>query len=113
MVRFDPRRPEQGPAFAFEQARLKALVADMDKIGAGASPEDLVGDVPLLDHWLVDQRPIPCLTGMATGHPRLVGQGRPIITSDLWLISEDRRWARTLSRWYRLGRPAGSARDTP
>jgi hypothetical protein len=39
--------------------------------------------------------------------PRLPGENRPIGTSDLWLMSEDRSWARTLSRWYRLGRPAG------
>ncbi|WP_374940423.1 DUF6634 family protein [Mesorhizobium sp. INR15] len=46
------------------------------------------------------------MAGLSTGHPRLVGEGRLIGTSDLWALSEDRAWGRTLSRWYRLGRPA-------
>ncbi|WP_394855537.1 DUF6634 family protein [Nitratireductor aquimarinus] len=42
---------------------------------------------------------------LATGHPRLVGRERSIITSDLQLLSSDQMWARTTSRWYRLGAP--------
>jgi len=50
------------------------------------------------------------LAELSTGHPVLPGQDRLIATSDLWLISEDRQWARTLSRWYQLGRPGGTVR---
>jgi hypothetical protein len=59
----------------------------------------------MLDQWMIAQRLVPCLAGRSSGHPILMGKGRPIATSDLWLISEDGQWARTLSRWYRLGRP--------
>ncbi|ANY81325.1 hypothetical protein BB934_26450 [Microvirga ossetica] len=46
-----------------------------------------------------------CLIGAASGHPLLPGTGRVIRTSDLWIMSEEFSCARTLSRWYRLGRP--------
>lgn len=107
MVAFSIRK-EQGPTFALELARLSALVADMEAIGCGLAPEDLVeGEAPLVDRWILGRLPVPCLVGLSTGHPRLPGENRLIGTSDVWLISEDRSWARTLSRWYRLGRPAG------
>lgn len=109
MLIFNPRKTKQGAAFEFESARLSALVADMEKIRIGTPPEHLAQDAPILDHWVVAQRPIPCLAGLSTGHPRLTGENRLIGTSDLCLMSEDRLWARTLSRWYRLGRPAGSS----
>ncbi|RWM39942.1 DUF6634 family protein [Mesorhizobium sp.] len=109
MVAFSIRK-QQGSTFALEFARLSALVADMEAIGRGLAPEDLVeGEAPLLDRWILGHRPIPCLVGLSTGHPRLPGENRPIATSDVWLMSEDRSWARTLSRWYKLGRPAGHA----
>jgi hypothetical protein len=74
-------------------------------------PEDLATDAPLLDRWLVAHRPVACLLGQSTGHPLLPGVNREIVTSDLMLMSRDHEWARTLSRWYRLGRPAGGARQ--
>jgi hypothetical protein len=99
------------PAFDFEQARLVALLSDMAMLRAGISPENLAVDAPLLDHWLVAVRPASCLVGRSTGHPLLPGVGRAIVTSDLMLMSRDHEWARTLSRWYRLGRPASETRQ--
>jgi hypothetical protein len=105
MVTFHSRK-EQDADFRKELARLSSLVADMEAIGNGAAPEDLVeGEPPLLDRWVLGHRFIPCLFGASTGHPLLPGDNRVIGTSDLWLLSDDRDWARTLSRWYRLGRP--------
>jgi hypothetical protein len=106
MVKFDPRRAEQSPAFELELARLSGLVADMEQIRLGRRPEHLVPDAPLLDRWLFGQRTTPCLVGLSTGHRRLTGENRAIVTSDLWLMAEDGTCARTLSRWYRLGRTA-------
>lgn len=97
-------------AFERELRRLAGLVADIERIRGGASPEALAGaETPILDRWVFGQRLVPCLAGLSTGHPRLPGENRLIGTSDLWLLSEDRNWARTLSRWYRLGRPADHA----
>lgn len=107
MVKFNPGEQDQGERFEVEFGRLSALLADMSALRRGAYPEDLAGgEAPALDRWLVAQRPIPCLAGLSSGHPRLFGTGRPIATSDLWLMSADNSWARSLSRWYRLGRPA-------
>ena len=110
MVTFDPRKPDQGAIFESQLERLSALAADMRKIGSGVPPEHLAEGAPILDHWVLAPRLIPSLAGLSTGHPRLPGENRAISTSDLWLLSEDGEWARTLSRWYRLGRPAESSR---
>jgi hypothetical protein len=93
--------------FRSETGRLKSLVADMERIGHGTMPDSMEGDhSPILNRWCLGSRVVPCLMGFSTGHPDLPGQGRLITTSDLWLLSEDMGWARTLSRWYRLGRPS-------
>ena len=107
MVKFYPGKRDQGERFELELGRLTALVADMSALRGGVSPEDLTdGEPPFLDGWVMAHRPIPCLAGLSSGHPRLIGSGRAIATSDLWLMSADQSWARSLSRWYRLGRPA-------
>ena len=87
--------------------RVKALAADLTLVLEGRTPERIAPrDAPVLERWFLARRAEPCLVGLSTGHPLLPGDGRPIATSELWLLSEDRMWARTLSRWYRLGRPA-------
>lgn len=99
----------ESPSAAFQRGmeRITRLAVDIERIHSGVSPADIAGsDVPILDRWIVGQRLIPCLAGLSTGHPLLPGENRMIGTTDLWLLSEDRTWARTLSRWYRLGRPA-------
>jgi len=48
-----------------------------------------------------------CLAGFAAGHP-LLGT-KHIATSPVWVLDPGLRWARTLSRFYRLGVPAGGA----
>lgn len=107
MIFFGQRGSERDPAFDFQLERLAALVSDIERVRDGVSPEMLVnGEAPILDRWVIGQRFVPCLAGLSTGHPRLPGENRLIGTSDLWLLSEDRTWARTLSRWYQLGRPA-------
>lgn len=107
MVKFDPRKPTQSLAFEYELERLSGLVSDMRELRSGTSVEDLAGEAPVLDRWVHGERPALCLMGLSTGHPTLPGTGRLITTSDLWLFSEDGTWARTLSRWYRLGDPLG------
>lgn len=106
MTLFGRRDGEQDRAFDYQLDRLLALVADFERVRDGASPEVLAnGQAPILDRWAFALRPEPCLAGLSTGHPTLPGQNRKIATSGIWLMSEDRTWARTLSRWYQLGRP--------
>lgn len=101
------QRDEPGADFVCERERLAALVADMESIRRGVPPHVMAGDdAPVLDRWVLSMRTVPCLAGLSTGHPKLAGENRLIGTSELWMLSKDRSWARTLSRWYRLGRPA-------
>jgi hypothetical protein len=72
----------------------------LDRFLAGSQP-----DAPILEDWRLALRPVKCLVGRSTGHPRLPGERRPIVTSEIFLISEEFGWARSYSRWYRLGRP--------
>jgi hypothetical protein len=106
MVVFSQGR-EAGELLAAETARVRVLLADMERILAGAPPETTVSEEPpLLDHWILGNMLTPSLVGLATGHPALPGVNRAIATSPVLLMSDDMTWARTLSRWYRLGRPA-------
>jgi len=94
-----------------EIERLLRLVNDLKAIrdSSGPAPSDLE-DAPILGNWERGARPAACLFGSVCHHPTLTGMGRPIGTSDVWVLAPDQGWARTLSRWYRLGLPrdAGS-----
>jgi hypothetical protein len=87
--------------------RLRRLADDLDRIAAGTAPTQTdLKNAPLLVDWQLTTRLTGiCLTGFAAGHP-LLGN-RKIVTSHLWALSPDLRWARTLSRFYRLGLAAG------
>ena len=113
MLIFDPERESRDPYFNTVLERLRALVADMEAVREGYAPAGLVGEPPLLDRWALGWRSAACLTGYSTGHPLLPGTERQILTSDLQLLSRDRQWARTTSRWYRLGEPSSSASLMP
>jgi hypothetical protein len=86
--------------------RLLRLAEDLRVIRDrnGPTARDL-SDAPVLNNWPREVRPVPCLVGYVSDHPRLPGTGRPVMTSDLWVLSEHQGWARALSRWYLLGRP--------
>ncbi len=89
-------------------ARLEELVADLEHIGSGGVPAQAKLDrAPLLDPVGIATRELPCLVGGNRGHPLL--HGPTIVTSELWVFAPELGWARTLSRFYRLGRRMPSA----
>lgn len=104
MLPFVPGQPVS-QLFLDELDRLKSIVADMEKIAVGVKPNEIVEgrDTPTLNHWGPATREVFVLTGASSGHPLLPGSDRPIVTSSLYLIALDGSWARTRSRWYRLG----------
>lgn len=104
MLIFRSGAPSQDEAFEQELMRLTSLLSDMARVGRGVRVEELARDAPILDRWSHGQRPTTCLVGLSTGHPSLPGNGRAIVTSELVMMSENGSWARTRSRWYRLGR---------
>lgn len=86
--------------------KIVAAAADLERLQAGWYPsqEDLADAVGLED-WSILGDPGSrgqILCGTSINHPAL--GSRPITTSNLLWISDDQRIARTLSRWYRLGR---------
>ena len=88
-------------------AKLRHLASDLDRIAAAAAPTAAeLAQVPLLVDWriVLDLRGL-ALTGFAAGHPRL--GARRVVTSQLWVLDPELCWARTLSRFYRLGVPEG------
>lgn len=99
------RGVEQSASFDKLLSKLDRLVVDMKSLRDGSLPEELAGvEAPILDRWALGLGNNIFLVGQATGHPKLPGENRLISTSELFLVSEDHGWARTLSRWYRLGR---------
>ena len=99
---------------ASEIARLEALLADLERIGSGNLPTPAeLAQAPLLDPFGFGTRELPCLIGGNHGHPLLCG---PVIkTTELWAFAPALGWARTLSRFYRLGRiavPGGDGQPT-
>lgn len=85
--------------------RLEPLLADLKRLAAEGRPPDL-SDAPLIDSYIVSAMPVTVLIGHITGHPHL--SGAVSHTSQLVLAAPQEGWARTLSRYYRLGRPGGT-----
>ncbi len=88
----------------FRRMRLRSLKLAM----LGPSRDDL-DHAPTLSHWIAIrdiQFGGAVLVGTPGGHPTL--QCALIHTSRLCGIAADQTWARTTSRWYRLGSPAGA-----
>ncbi|RWC29960.1 hypothetical protein EN850_12440 [Mesorhizobium sp. M8A.F.Ca.ET.207.01.1.1] len=106
MLRFGPNIDLDLTAFGDERVRLEALVADLWHVSLNQRPAlSVTRDAPILEEWRLALRPTLCLTGVTTGHPKLPGNRRAIVTSGLWMFSEQLGLGRTASRWYRLGRP--------
>ena len=83
-------------------ARARALLAGIEQ---GPTPKDLEA-APLLDLWqaaVAQSTGLPLLWGCVAGHPLL--RDGWIHTSPLIALGTDLGWARTRSRWYRLGTP--------
>jgi hypothetical protein len=102
-----------------EIACLESLLSDLEHLGNGGVPTAAeLAAAPLLDPWCLGTCTLPCLprnalhcrVGANRGHPIL--KGRFIRTTDVWALAPELGWARTLSRFYRLGRPMQSGEGT-
>jgi hypothetical protein len=96
------------PGPLVSQQDIARALADAKLLAGGAAPDaEELGQAPLLRNWrFVDNtnrgRGLR-LIGICRDHPILKGK-RQITTSHIVAIDLDRfRWARTLSRYYRLG----------
>lgn len=88
-------------------AKLRRLADDFNRVQEADFLTRL--DPPTrVDNWFVSPYPGFQLMGEVVGHPRL--PDGPFESSELYYINEERRLARTLSRWFRLGTPLVVAR---
>ncbi|MGB3486977.1 MAG: DUF6634 family protein [Xanthobacteraceae bacterium] len=93
-------------ALDHEIHRLRRLLQDLESLRAGQTPNrKQLAHAPVINDWRIIGRPEPCLAGKVTGHPN-IKNGHMAITTPLWLIAPMHGYARTLSRYYLIGRPA-------
>ncbi len=87
---------------------MKSLCADLEWLRAGVVRPSLdeLESAPLIDDYAFVQRGVTALQGRVTNHP-LIGT-TTAITSDLYVFAPDLGWARTFSRYYRLGSPSSA-----
>ena len=91
------------------QEPLIKLLHDIRDLRVGEMPRSLdLKAAPIINQWSYGLVPVRCLAGSVRGHPILGNMAR-IHTSELILVDPDRGWARTWSRYYRLGTPEGPA----
>jgi hypothetical protein len=83
--------------------RLRCLADDLDAIAEGRAPDaEILVRAPTLSRWSFFGAPDGVhLMGVVEDHPH-AGPG-PILTSMIFAIDPSLTWARTLSRFYRLG----------
>ena len=82
---------------------LRRLLGDLEQLRERRMPPpSALGDAPFIDEWSFAHRMAPCLAGYTEGHPTC-RSGRMARTSDLWVIAPEQGYARTLTRFYRLG----------
>jgi hypothetical protein len=91
-----------------QRVRLKALIADLKRLASGWRPDaTMLAEAPVIEDWYADHYPGTrnvCLVGKVTGHPVLGDQ--IVTTSPVVAIDPQYQWARSHSRFYRLGKRA-------
>lgn len=76
----------------------RRIADDLEDFASGATPHTTA----LIENWSRVRVTAFALQGFSYGHPRF-DDGRAIFTSQLIYADIDSGWARTYSRWYRLG----------
>lgn len=98
------------PHLARLACKLSALAEDLQQIARGEHPtERALREAPILMDWRVSLSPMPHLVGTVVGHPE-IADGRICRTSELVTFDPVSGYARTFSRFYRLG-PWTAERD--
>lgn len=86
--------------------KLTSLRDDLSAQLDGTGPDnEVLATSPIIDQWRIRYVPMPVIAGRVTGHPKIFDGA--VATTGIWYLQEDLRWARTLSRYYRLGEYVG------
>jgi hypothetical protein len=87
------------------EGSLTSLLRDVRYLRTGGMPRPAdLSAAPVIDQWSYGLVPARCIVGSVRGHP-ILGNSARIHTSELILIDPEHGWARTWSRYYRLGTP--------
>jgi len=86
-----------------EPERITAFLNHIASLSQGTPAPEVLEQAPFLDEWCaIHDIDTVILIGIVTGHPHLRHQARAR-TSLLFQIHPEQGWARTWSRYYRLG----------
>jgi hypothetical protein len=89
--------------------RLTKLLRDIRDLRPGEMPHSAeLRAAPFIEKWSYSFLPACCIAGSVRGH-LVLGNLARVHTSALIHIDPERGWARTWSRYYRLGVPEGAA----
>ncbi|MCV9961963.1 hypothetical protein OIU34_08615 [Pararhizobium sp. BT-229] len=91
----------------FDPGVGQSLFDDLARLQSGHVEHSLLVDAPLLNGYRLVPTVGFALEGIVSGHPRLP-DGRVIVSSQLCYLDAALGVARTLNRFYRLGRPLGT-----
>lgn len=80
----------------------RRLADDLELVGRDG-PET-IAPVTSISDWVIAKRTVPILVGTVLGHPTVL-DGKPAATTEIVFWDEHWQLARTLTGWYRLGRP--------
>ncbi|SFM13598.1 hypothetical protein SAMN03159423_5569 [Bradyrhizobium sp. NFR13] len=85
------------------QDSLTSLLGDIRDLRTEEIPCSMdLRVAPIIDKWSYSLIPAGCIAGSVHGHP-ILGNCAHVHTSQLILIDPENGWARTWSRYYRLG----------
>lgn len=94
--------PNASPELQKRLRAYRSITRDLERVVRGDGPSEAdLANAPMLDLWGFVASQDVCLYGYVTDHPTC-GPG-PITSSTLCILDPLGGWARTYSRWYRLG----------
>ena len=88
-------------------AALQRLTDDILSVSSLGVDASALAAAPILDEYAYVPQSSLALTGIVTGHPRILNGDR-CMTTQVFYLDVELGIARTVNRWYRLGRPHGS-----
>lgn len=82
---------------------LTSLLCDIQDLRTTDMPRSMdLRAAPIIDKWSYGLIPSRCIIGSVRAHP-ILGDRARVHTSQLILVDPENGWARTWSRYYRLG----------
>lgn len=90
--------------------RLRQLASDLERMTMFGPNSEALTDAPFLSGWALAHRRATALSGRVAEHP-LLGRRRSILTSEVYALDPTAGWARTFTRFYKLGSAAGMGDD--